>query len=225
MPATLALVADATFAIDGEHLLGLGLATLAGALIGAEREYRDRAAGFRTIIFICVGAALFTIVSHAIALAHDKDPTRIAANVVSGVGFLGAGVILRDGGRVMGLTTAAIIWLAAALGLGFGAGQYGLALAATGLTLVVLVVFPLIERRIDGLRETRTYEVVCLRSAEKFRQLEQAFRDCGLRVRSHKEMKRGEEMIGVWEAVGHRRNHDQIMDRLFRDDAVRELRM
>lgn len=225
MPATLALVADATFAIDGEHLLGLGLATLAGALIGAEREYRDRAAGFRTIIFICVGAALFTIVSHAIALAHDKDPTRIAANVVSGVGFLGAGVILRDGGRVMGLTTAAIIWLAAALGLGFGAGQYGLALAATGLTLVVLVVFPLIERRIDGLRETRTYEVVCLRSAEKFRQLEQAFRDCGLRVRSHKEMKRGEEMIGVWEAVGHRRNHDQIMDRLFRDDAIRELRM
>lgn len=219
-----AAIAD-TFAVSGDDLVKLALAAVAGGLIGAEREYRDRAAGFRTIIFICVGAAFFTIVSHKIALAHDRDPTRIAANIVSGVGFLGAGVILRDGGRVMGLTTAAIIWVAAALGIGFGAGQFGLAGAGTALTLLVLWVFPYLERPIDELRETRTYEVVCRKNPELFRRLEGVFRECGLRVRSHKEMKRPEQMVCVWEAIGSRRQHDQLMDRLFRDDEVLELKM
>src|SRR5690606_2552707 len=149
------------FAIAGDDLIKLLCATVAGALIGGERGYRGRAAGFRTIIFICVGAAFFTIVSHKIAITYDRDPTRIAANVVSGVGFLGAGVILRDGVRVTGLTTAAIVWVSAALGVGFGAGQCGLAAAGTVITLVVLWVFPYLERPIDALRETRTYEVVC----------------------------------------------------------------
>lgn len=217
-------VAD-TFAVGIDDLVKLGLAAAAGALIGAEREYRDRAAGFRTIIFICVGAALFTIVSHKIALAHDRDPTRIAANIVSGVGFLGAGVILRDGGRVLGLTTAAIVWVAAALGIGFGAGQHGLAAAGTGITLAVLWLFPYLERPIDALRDTRTYEVVCRRNPEKFRRLEAVFVECGLWVRSHKEMKRGDEMICVWEAIGRRRDHDALMKRLFEDDEVLELKM
>jgi putative Mg2+ transporter-C (MgtC) family protein len=214
-----------TFAVSGEDLLRLLLAAVAGGLIGAEREYRDRAAGFRTIVFICVGAAFFTIVSHEIALAHDKDPTRIAANIVSGVGFLGAGVILRDGVRVMGLTTAAIIWVSAALGMGFGAGQFGLASAGTALTLAVLWLFPYLERPIDALRETRTYEVVCRKSPEKFRRLEAMFAECGLRMRNHKEMKRGEQMVCVWEAVGSRKAHDELMARLFADDEVLELRM
>ncbi|HQN43268.1 MAG TPA: MgtC/SapB family protein, partial [Anaerolineaceae bacterium] len=95
--------------LQPEDLLKIVLAVLVGGLIGIEREYRDKAAGFRTLIFICVGAALFTILS--VRLAGDKDPTRIAASIVTGVGFLGAGVILRDGGRVIGLTTAAAIWL------------------------------------------------------------------------------------------------------------------
>ena len=87
-----------------EDLLKLLLAVLAGGLIGSEREYRDKAAGFRTLIFICVGATLFTILSYSMATAGD--PNRIAAGTVTGVGFLGAGVIMRDKGRVIGLTTA-----------------------------------------------------------------------------------------------------------------------
>ncbi|HLU39736.1 MAG TPA: MgtC/SapB family protein [Planctomycetota bacterium] len=213
------------FAIAGDDLIKLLCATVAGALIGGEREYRDRAAGFRTIIFICVGAAFFTIVSHKIAITYDRDPTRIAANVVSGVGFLGAGVILRDGVRVTGLTTAAIVWVSAALGVGFGAGQCGLAAAGTVITLVVLWVFPYLERPIDALRETRTYEVVCRRRPEMFRRLEAVFGECGLRVRNHKEMKRGDQMVGVWEAVGTHAAHDRLMERLFEDEEVLELRM
>jgi putative Mg2+ transporter-C (MgtC) family protein len=99
-----------------EDVVKIILAVAAGGLIGLEREFRDKAAGFRTLIFICMGAALFTIFSAR--LAGTNDPTRIAANIVSGVGFLGAGVILREGGRVIGLTTAATIWLTAALGIG-----------------------------------------------------------------------------------------------------------
>jgi putative Mg2+ transporter-C (MgtC) family protein len=108
-----------------EDLLKIILAVAAGGLIGMEREFRDKAAGFRTLIFICIGAALFTILSSA--LAPSSDPNRIAAGMISGVGFLGAGVILREGGRVTGLTTAATIWLTAAIGMALGGGKYMLA--------------------------------------------------------------------------------------------------
>ena len=87
-----------------EDLLKILLAVVVGGAIGIEREFRDKAAGFRTLIFICLGATLFTMFS--LNLAGDKDPTRIASAIVSGVGFLGAGVILREGGRVIGLTTS-----------------------------------------------------------------------------------------------------------------------
>src|SRR5690606_37454105 len=117
------------FALAGHDLIKLQCPTVASALIGGEREYRERAAAFRTITSHRVSAAFFTIVSHKIAITYDRDPTRIAVNVVSGVGFLGAGAILRDGVRVTGLTTAAIVWVSAALGVGFGAGQCGLAAA------------------------------------------------------------------------------------------------
>jgi len=83
--------------LEQEDILKLVLAIVVGGLIGAEREFRDRAAGFRTIILICTGAALFTIFS--VKLGGPDDPVRVAANIVTGVGFLGAGVLLRDGGR------------------------------------------------------------------------------------------------------------------------------
>jgi putative Mg2+ transporter-C (MgtC) family protein len=85
-----------------DDLVKILLGVLVGGVIGVERELRDKAAGLRTLIFICVGATLFTLFSEK--LAGDNDPTRLAANIVSGVGFLGAGVILRDRGRVIGLT-------------------------------------------------------------------------------------------------------------------------
>jgi putative Mg2+ transporter-C (MgtC) family protein len=102
-------------------LLKLLFACLAGGLIGVEREFRDKSAGFRTLILICLGATLFTMMSPRFAAIGD--PGRIAAGIVSGIGFLGAGVILRDRGRIMGLTTAATIWMTAAIGMAIG-GQF-----------------------------------------------------------------------------------------------------
>jgi putative Mg2+ transporter-C (MgtC) family protein len=120
------------------------LAAALGAAIGLEREYWRKPAGLRTNILIAVGSALFTTVSIAMA-AHGGTPDRIAAQVVTGVGFLGGGAILRSGIRVKGMTTAATIWVNAAIGMAAGAGEYAVAVGSTIVTLVVLVVLPPIE--------------------------------------------------------------------------------
>src|SRR5687767_6958282 len=100
----------------GEMILRLAVALAAGTLVGVERERRDRPAGLRTHILVCTGSALITLVSIGMAPGHS-DPTRIAAQIVSGIGFLGAGTIFRSGAFVRGLTTAAGLWMVAGIGM------------------------------------------------------------------------------------------------------------
>jgi putative Mg2+ transporter-C (MgtC) family protein len=129
-----------------ESLLRLALAAALGGLIGIERELREREAGLRTHLLVALGSALFTIVSaygfHAFlasgASVVRADPTRIAAQIVTGIGFLGAGAIIRQGLSVRGLTTAATLWVVAAVGLAAGAGYYSAAVISTALVLVAL---------------------------------------------------------------------------------------
>ncbi len=115
-----------------------------GGLIGWERELNDRPAGFRTHILVSVGSALLMIVSIKVA-GSSSDPGRIAAQVVSGIGFLGAGTIIREGANVKGLTTAASLWTIAGIGLASGAGLYFSAFVTTGLAFVVLIFLNKIE--------------------------------------------------------------------------------
>ena len=204
-----------------DDVVMLLLALIVGGLIGAEREFRDKAAGFRTIIFICVSATLFTFFSIKLG---GNDPVRIAANIVSGVGFLGAGAILRGEGRVVGLTTASTIWLVAALGMGIGGGHYLFAGVATVVVLVVLWVFPQVERWIGRAGEMRTYYITCSIERGKPAQLDEMFRRCGLRVRSRKRHKRGDEVVCLWEAFGKSRNHDRLVEMLLDEADVREFR-
>jgi putative Mg2+ transporter-C (MgtC) family protein len=111
-------------------------AAFLGAAIGVERNIRKRPAGMRTGVCVCLGAALFTIISSEFArLTGDPSTTRIASNIVQGIGFLGAGVILRERGNVMGVTTAAAIFAEAAIGMGAGAGLY----RVTGIAAVILL--------------------------------------------------------------------------------------
>jgi putative Mg2+ transporter-C (MgtC) family protein len=205
--------------LQPEDLGKILLAMLLGGLLGAEREFRDKAAGFRTLILISVGACLFTLWS--MHLGDPDDPTRIAANIVTGIGFLGAGVILREGGRITGLTTAAMIWLSAALGMGVGSGAIWLSVAATLIILVVMWIFPLLEGAIDRMRETRTYEITLPISAQKISQLEGVFQECGLRVISHRQVKTGDNIMCTWEARGTPKKHEAIVKRLFDDTDVR----
>lgn len=125
--------------LELEMVLRLLLATALGAIVGYQREKAGKQAGLRTIILICVGAALFTLTS-IYAFGAEADPSRIAAGIVAGVGFLGAGAIIRrDEGLVAGLTTAATIWVIAAIGMAAGAGFYLISAVATLIILIILL--------------------------------------------------------------------------------------
>src|SRR4051794_14592846 len=121
-----------------EALLRIALAGVLGGMIGLERELREREAGLRTHLLVAVGAALFTIAGAYGFGSARTDPTRVAAQIVTGIGFLGAGAIIRQGFSVRGLTTAATLWVVAALGLAAGAGYYSGAVITTAVVLIAL---------------------------------------------------------------------------------------
>ena len=126
--------------ISYTDILKIAIAFALGALLGIEREYRNKPAGFRTLIMITVGATVFTILSYRI---NSSTPDRIAANIITGIGFIGAGVIFKEGMKVSGMTTAATIWMAAAVGMAVGYGAYYL---AGGVTLVMLFTLILLSK-------------------------------------------------------------------------------
>ena len=121
-----------------EDLFSIVLAIILGAVIGLERELSGKAAGLRTNVLICLGAAVFTIISREMVEETDGSVARIAAQIVTGVGFLGAGAVIQDRGGVHGLTTAATIWLVASIGMACGAHFYQLAVISTLIVMVVL---------------------------------------------------------------------------------------
>lgn len=205
-----------------EHIIKLGLAVLVGGLIGAEREFQDKAAGFRTIILITLGSTLFTIFS--LSMDPGFTQTRIAANIVTGIGFLGAGAIMREGGRVAGLTTAATIWLSAALGMGIGAGELYFVLAATGVTLLILLVFPRFEMAIDRVREARSYRIVVkTKNFKKMEKVADALGQCGLRIYEHHQTKSETAITGSWKTIGTPKNHEKFVEMMLKDKDIAEL--
>ncbi|MGH9370780.1 MAG: MgtC/SapB family protein [Vicinamibacterales bacterium] len=130
---------------DTELATRLLTAAVLGAVLGFEREVRQKSAGLRTNILIAVGSALFTLMSYELAADGNADPARVAAQIVTGVGFLGAGAIMRTGSGIQGLTTAATVWVNAAVGVAAGGGEYHLAFIATAVTLVALLVLTPVE--------------------------------------------------------------------------------
>ena len=134
-------------------LLSVILAVVFGTAIGLEREISGKAAGLRTNVLICLGAAVFTVISRQMAAGQADSLTRIAAQVVTGVGFLGAGAIIQDRGGVHGLTTAATIWLVASIGVACGARLYELAGMSTLVALVVLIGFEQVEKPLKRYRK------------------------------------------------------------------------
>lgn len=143
-----------------EILIKILLAVILGGALGMERQYHDKPAGYATNCLICVGAMLFTILSEYMGAAGG-DPGRIAAQVVTGVGFIGAGSILRDGNKISGLTTAAGVWLVAAIGMTIGYGQYLLAM----MTASAILIFQLGARRtiklVEKLKHYDTINLIC----------------------------------------------------------------
>lgn len=134
------------FTIEIKDMVAMIVSIICGGIIGFEREYRSKSAGFRTIILISLGSTIFTIVSvHGIG-ADD----RISANIITGIGFIGAGVIFKDRISVRGLTTAAVIWTSAAIGMTAGIGYHALAFALTLTTLAVLLMVTSVETELSS---------------------------------------------------------------------------
>jgi putative Mg2+ transporter-C (MgtC) family protein len=163
--------------VDLEMVTKLLLASVLGALIGLEREVHGRPAGFRTHLLVSLGSCLFTIISIDVYRIYGNfsgvgmvgvDPGRIAAQVVSGIGFLGAGAIIREKASIRGLTTAACLWVAAAIGLSCGVGMYAPAIVVTLLAFVSLLLLKKVENRI----RRDTYIAVMVWSADLGGQLE-----------------------------------------------------
>lgn len=158
-------------------LLRLLLAGALGGIIGLERTLHHKSAGIRTNMFICMGAALFTIMSELIPDPSIGDPTRIASNIVQGVGFLGAGAILHNKGGVSGLTTAATIWVVASIGMAAGTGHYLLATLTAVIILAALNLLGYLEARLGLKSITVGYEITGKSAPEILDELNQVFEE------------------------------------------------
>jgi len=205
-------------------IIKLILAVLVGGVLGAEREYRSKSAGFRTLTMICLGATIFTIFSQILGGAGNPD--RIASNIVTGIGFVGAGVIFKSDGfaKVNGVTTAAMIWVTAALGMAIGAGYLLIACIATGLALTVLFVFALLEGWIDRVNQIRRYKIVCPYENETLHRYEHLFKTHHLKFKRTRQCKSQENLIsGEWIVQGSEEDHRHVIHELLRDPSVKAL--
>jgi len=144
---------------EGLDIIKTLLSLLVGFILGFEREQKDKAAGLKTITIICLGSTLFTILSYKMGMGESEDSTRIASYVVSGIGFLGAGVIFKDGFSINGLTTASIIWAAAAIGMAIGFGEFFIALAFLLATLLIVHLGSFINRKFFSKISIKTLEI------------------------------------------------------------------
>lgn len=206
--------------VSQEDLIKLLLAVAIGGLIGIEREMHAKAAGLRTITLITVGATLFTMLS----LEFQDD--RVIANIVTGVGFLGAGAILFSEGRVKGLTTASSIWVSAALGMAIGLGQYWLAGVAALIVFCILWIFAQVDRLVDVLgREIRTYDITFIVHNHKLEEIETLISECKLKIIRRRRMKVGENRLQcIWELRGALAHQTKFSDLILADPDVIEVK-
>ncbi len=203
-----------------ELFLQLVLATVFGGAIGLERELGGKPAGLRTNILICIGSVLYTKLSITMA-AGTADPTRIAAQIVTGVGFIGAGTILHARGAVVGLTSAATIWVVAAIGVALGGAFY---LEAAGTTLLVLVVLQglgRVERLVARQSTQGTISVHARPDPTVLEDLETVVRRTGLEIERQASRRENVDLVIDFTLRGPKRLHDQVMIALLHHPGVR----
>jgi putative Mg2+ transporter-C (MgtC) family protein len=214
------LIAGVVASFRLELLLQLALGTLLGGVIGLERELKGKPAGLRTNMLICVGAVLFTNLSLQLSESRG-DPARIAAQILPGVGFIGAGTILHLRGSVTGLTSAATIWLVAAIGMALGSRAYVDAVGTTVLVMVVLHVVGLAER---ALQRRLAYSRLTIHTrADAFEQVIDVVRKSGLEIDECSRHLEGPDEIVELHLKGPKSRHGQAMAALVRHDAVRSV--
>jgi putative Mg2+ transporter-C (MgtC) family protein len=206
---------------NNDDFIKILASTVVGALIGLEREYRSKSAGLRTFTLISVGSTIFTILSEKMGIYNSPD--RIAANVVTGIGFLGAGVIFKMDDRVKGLTTATIIWVTASLGMAIGDGHILLSFLGTMVVYIVLGLFVKLEVMMERYGQTRNYKIVCNYSPEMYKRLENIFEQCNLTAKREKQLITKDTLTSNWSVRGRSSKHDKLIKRLMADKEIKEL--
>ncbi|MGE4514645.1 MAG: MgtC/SapB family protein [Chryseobacterium sp.] len=198
------------------ELLLIFISVILGLLIGAEREYRNKSAGLRTFILICFGSCLFTILSIKIGI---NNPDRIAANIITGIGFLGAGVIFKGDNKIDGITTATTIWAAASIGMAVGSGY--VYLAVTGAVLVLLILGSLnhFEKFIDREHKIREYKIAVINHLD-IPYCEELFRKNHLRYAILKQQYTQGNLSTSWIITGRNINHEALMKSLMEDERI-----
>lgn len=204
------------------------LSAVFGAVIGLEREWSGKAAGFRTMMLVSIGATLFTIVSFNMAVLdfkHNSDVTRIASNIATGIGFIGGGIIFRGDKSVHGLTTAASVWAAAAIGMAVGIGDYTLATVTTVIVWGVLVVFYHITKGVEFLIETKEYHLIVTHApVSSMPDLHEFCNSKRCRMVKSKVMKQGDTLVLDWTVRASRSLHKEAITKMIADERVLQLR-
>lgn len=202
-----------------EEAAQVSFAFVIGAVIGIEREFRSKPAGFRTMILICVGSCLYTILSKE---AGSSTNDRIASNIVTGIGFIGAGVIFKEGITVNGLTTAALIWITAALGMAIGYHNYPLAVVVSGMVVIVLFILEPVQRVINRLHRVKDYKIKTVEVGLNFKkELEIFFQQHKMGFHCMKIIKEEMDAIYIYRISSPDRNYDEVNNFLLKHKEVK----
>jgi len=208
----------------GEVFLRLTVAAALGAIIGIERDLRRRPAGMRTSLFVCLATALFTILSGEIArLLGDTGSTRIASNIVQGIGFLGAGAILREAGGRVGMTTAATIFVEAAIGMAAGGGLFAVATYSTALVLFGLVCLGWVAQRFDLKSRPMVFRFTTSHAENVATEVQQLMAQMKVPMQRFRVSMTGGNSIVEFESVVSHSQQERIVAQLSRQGVITEV--
>jgi putative Mg2+ transporter-C (MgtC) family protein len=192
-----------------EEAAQVSISFMIGAILGIEREFRSKPAGFRTMILICVGSCLYTILSQQLGGVGNTD--RVASNIVTGIGFIGAGVIFKEGISVNGLTTAALIWVTAALGMAVGYKSYPIAIVVTIIVVVVLFILEPVQRYIIKFHKVKDYRIRLAENSSEFKKdLAMFIKNNNLTFRPMKVVKESGDAIYIYRISSPDRDYDVV---------------
>jgi putative Mg2+ transporter-C (MgtC) family protein len=188
------------FTVPTDDIIKVALAVLCGGVLGIERQYKNKTAGFRTIILICLGSTLYTLVA-------QRTGVGVNINIVTGIGFIGAGVIFKDNISVNGLTTAAVIWVSAAIGMAIGTNNYLLAIISSLLTIFVLWLFHYLEDYMDIVHYNKQYSFVFVDADfDNIHMVEEIIKSHHLRWFRVQVNKHDDNLLLLLKVTGHKKN-------------------
>jgi putative Mg2+ transporter-C (MgtC) family protein len=205
--------------MEEQDLNKLIISAVIGACIGLEREYKNKNAGFKTMVMICIGSTLFTIFSYKLGSPESHD--RIAANIITGIGFIGAGAIFKDkDNMISGLTTATLIWIIAALGVGVGSGEFLFSILSAILVLSFLFAIPYVEKLIHKTHEVRNFKI-WFNDVSDFDKIEQKTHSQKLNLYNVKHTKQNGMLVYSFSIGGNQHTLDAFTQLLLKDDEIK----